>query len=94
VTVISPAESRRPSRGKRGEFVGARGGYDVGWEFGWREYSAPPSRARSLASTTGSPGDALIELPLPGPFRLRAFRNSEATVDEDFQIWITTTSGG
>lgn len=37
-----------------------------------------------LGSTTGSPTDVLIELPQPGPFRLRAFRNSKAAVDPEF----------
>lgn len=37
-----------------------------------------------LGSTTGSPADVVIDLPAPGPFKLRAFRNSEASVDPEF----------
>ncbi|ONF74510.1 hypothetical protein AVR91_0203780 [Amycolatopsis keratiniphila subsp. keratiniphila] len=37
-----------------------------------------------LGSVTGSPSDVVIELPVPGPFRLRAFRAGTPTVNADF----------
>ncbi|RSN19877.1 hypothetical protein DL990_41105 [Amycolatopsis sp. WAC 01416] len=37
-----------------------------------------------LGSVTGSPADVIIELPVPGPFQLRAFRTSTPTVNSDF----------
>ncbi|MBB5852108.1 hypothetical protein ACFQ05_02390 [Amycolatopsis umgeniensis] len=37
-----------------------------------------------LGSVTGSPSDVIIELPIPGPFQLRAFRTSAPVENADF----------
>ncbi|OXM50389.1 hypothetical protein [Amycolatopsis alba] len=37
-----------------------------------------------LGSVTGSPADVIIELPVPGPFQLRAFRTSAPAENADF----------
>ncbi|MBE1577750.1 hypothetical protein ACFORH_11190 [Amycolatopsis roodepoortensis] len=37
-----------------------------------------------LGSVTGSPADVVIDLPVSGPFQLRAFRSSTPTAHADF----------
>lgn len=37
-----------------------------------------------LGAITGSPADVIIDLPVEGPFNLRAFRNSHNTPSPDF----------